>query len=181
LPDLSYEALLKAEAQAQLQRRRPLWIAVIFLFVFCVLALLWDSAGGTAFERLIIHDLTVRPAAWVIGQVWPEQNVVAQGHRLLSPLGRLNILVGCDGLETLFLLVAAFVAYPFTWRARLTGLALGTALIFCVNQARIVLLWQAWLSDRSLFALLHGILLPAAMIVCCLAFFIAFLVRHDKA
>jgi exosortase family protein XrtM len=179
VPNLSYPEMLKAEAKAAAGRRSPLRVALIFFLIFIVLSLAWDASAGTGLERLIIHDLTVRPAAWLIGLIWPEQAVTAQGHVILSPAGRLNVLIGCDGLETLFLLVAAFVAYPFSWRMRLTGIALGTGVVFCINQARIVCLWQAWIFERDWFAPLHGLLLPAAMIACCLAFFLLFLARHE--
>jgi exosortase/archaeosortase family protein len=170
--------MLAAEARTEAVRRRPAWMAMIFLAVFMLLHLSWDSAAGSGFERLIINDLIVRPAAWVIQQFWPDQQVVARGHQLLSPNARLNILVGCDGLETLFLLWAAFLAYPFAWRVRLIGFALGAVFIYVINQGRIVALWHAWLIDRDLFAALHGVVLPLVMVACCLVFFLLFLVRH---
>lgn len=178
---MSYGELLQAEARATANRRRPLRVALIFLFVFLVLRLLWALADGTGFERMVIHDLITRPAAWVIQQVWPDHGAVARGHQILAPVGRLNILVGCDGLETLFLLVAAFVAYPFSWRARMLGIGLGAVLVYGLNVGRIAWLWQAWISDRAVLALLHGIVLPMVMIVFCLAYFLLFLARNDTA
>jgi exosortase/archaeosortase family protein len=179
LPDLSYPELLEAEALATANRRRPARMALIFLFFFAALYFLWESAAGSRFEYLVIHDMIVRPAAWIIQQVWPEQHVVARGHQLLSPGGRLNVLVGCDGLEMLFLLWAAFFAYPFSWRVRMTGLISGAILIYVVNQGRIVTLWHVWISDRALFPALHGVVLPLVMVAFCLAFFMIFLVRYD--
>jgi exosortase/archaeosortase family protein len=113
----------------------------------------------------------------VIDTIWPEVGVEARGHRLVAPTGRLNILNGCEGLETLFLLLAAFAAYPFSWRSRLLGMALGLGLVFVLNQARIILLWQIWTVDRNLFGLMHGTLLPLALVVICLIFFLSFLAR----
>lgn len=178
MPDASYWEMLAAEARAEAARRRPAWMAMIFLSVFLLLHLSWESAAGSGVERLIINDLIVRPAAWIIQQFWPDQQVVARGHQLLSPTGRLNILTGCDGLETLFLLWAAFLAYPFAWRERVSGFVLGAVFIYAINQGRIVTLWQAWLSDRALFEALHGVVLPLVMVACCLVFFLVFLVRH---
>lgn len=178
-PDLSYQAFLAIETHAEARRRRPLRLLLLFLATFLALQYGWEMSRGAALERFVIHDLTVRPAAWLIDVIWPQTGVQALGHRLVAPAGRLNILNGCEGLETLFLLVAAFVAYPFAWRARLIGIVSGVGVVFVLNQARIVMLWQVWSGDRALFGLLHGTLLPLAMIAVCLAFFLTFLARHD--
>ncbi|MDP2827735.1 MAG: archaeosortase/exosortase family protein, partial [Sulfuricellaceae bacterium] len=163
-PDLSYAAFLAAEAHVEARRRRPLRLLLLFLATFLALQYGWEMSRGTALERFVIHDLTVKPAAWIIDGIWPQTGVQAQAHRLVAPAGRLNILNGCEGLETLFLLMAAFVAYPFAWRVRLLGMVLGVGVVFALNQMRIVMLWQVWSGDRTLFGLLHGTLLPLALI-----------------
>jgi exosortase/archaeosortase family protein len=179
MPDLSYDELIRREAQALAARRHPMRLLFIFLMAFFAMQYAWESCRGTAVERVVIDDLTARPAAWLIDRIWSGQGVTAQGHRLVSPHGRLNILNGCEGLEALFLLLAAFMAYPFTWRARLMGMGLGTVLVFTLNQGRILALWQSFLRDRELFALLHGTVLPLVLVAACIAFFVAFLARHE--
>lgn len=174
-----YQELLDAEARAEADRRRPLRLLLIFLAVFFALQYGWEMSRGSALERLVIHDLTATPAAWLIDWIWPESGVLAVDHRLVSSQGRLNILNGCEGLETLFLLTAAFIAYPFRWPTRLLGLGLGTLLVFALNQGRIVALWYAFIHDRALFGVLHGVVLPLALVACCLVFFLAFLARHE--
>jgi len=181
MADQSYDEFLRAEAQTEARRRHQLRLLLLFLATFLSLQYAWESSRETTVERIVIHDLTVRPAAWMIDTLWPGSDVQAQGHRLVAPAGRLNILNGCEGLETLFLLLAAFVAYPFTWRARLLGMALGIGLVFVLNQARIIALWHVFLHDKSLFGLLHGTVLPLTLVAACLAFFLAFLSRHDTA
>ncbi len=179
MPDQSYEEFLASDARTEVRRRRPLRLLLLFLATFLVLQYGWEMSRGTALERVVIHDLTVQPSAWAINRIWPEAGVLAKEHRLVAPKGRLNILNGCEGLETLFLLVAAFVAYPFAWRARLLGIALGVGVVFVLNQARIILLWQAFKHDKAIFGMLHGTVLPLAMIAGCLAFFLVFLARHE--
>lgn len=177
MPDLSYDEFLRREAEAESRRRRPLRLLLLFLATFLALQYAWEMSRGTALERLVIHDLTVRPAAWIIDRVWPDAGVEAREHRLVGPRGRLNVLNGCEGLETLFLLLAAFVAYPFGWRARLLGMGLGSLLVFVLNQGRIVALWHAFTGDRALFGILHGTVLPLALVAACLVFFLSFLDR----
>ena len=176
---VSYQEFLDEEARAHAQRRHPVLLLAIFLAVFFALQYAWEMSRGSHFEQVVIDQATVMPAASIINSLWPEQGVIAQGYRIVSPHGRLNILNGCEGLETLFLLVAAIAAYPFTWRSRLQGLGLGLPLVFVLNQVRIVTLWYAFLHNHALFGILHGIVLPLLLVAVCLIFFLAFMVRHE--
>jgi exosortase/archaeosortase family protein len=177
---ISYQEFQDKEARAEAQRRRPLRLLVIFLAVFFALQYAWEMSRGSWLERLVIDRATVAPAAWLIDSLWPGQGVQADGHRLVSPQGRLSVLNGCEGLETLFLLVAAILAYPFAWRVRLVGLLLGTLMVYGLNQARLLLLWHAFVHDRALFGLLHGTVLPLVMVAVCLMGFLWFIARHDR-
>ena len=177
----SYEEWLQAEARSARNRRRPLVLASLFLLIFFTMRYLWEQAAGSIVERVVIHDIIVKPTSWVIQAIWPEQQVVAFAERLVSPLGRLNVLIGCDGLEMLFLLMAAFLAYPFAWRARLAGILLGAALVYALNVGRIVSLWHAWILHRDMFEWLHGTILPLALVACVFLFFLAFVFRCDDS
>lgn len=151
---------------------RPL---IFFIVAFFALQYGWERCRGTVVEHWVIDRATVMPAAQLLHHLWPDQGVYANGHSLVSAHSRLNILNGCEGLETLFLLVAAFVAFPLHWRVRLLGITLSTLLIYVLNQVRIVLLWRAIRTDLELFGLLHGTVLPLVLIAIALLFFVAFL------
>lgn len=155
-------------------------ILCVFLGVFFTLQYAWERSRDTPIERLIIDRATVAPAAWWIARLWPDQTVSAQGHSLIAAHYRLNILNGCEGLETLLLLIAAFFAYPFSWRQRALGSGLGALLIYVLNQGRIVLLWYANQHSPQLFGLLHGTILPLVMVAISLIFFVAFLPLQRK-
>lgn len=128
----------------------------------------------------MIDRATVIPAAWTVNRLWPDQPAFAQKNSLISAHGRLNILNGCEGLETLFLLVAAFVAYPLAWRIRFAGILSSALLIYGLNQVRIVLLWWAIHANPTLFGLLHGTVLPLVLIAISLLFFLAFLPQRQS-
>lgn len=174
----SYPEIIEAELRANARRRDPWRVLLIFLAVFFSLQYIWEMSRGTWVERLVIDLLTVSPAAWIIDQLWPAFQVHADGNRLVAAAGRLNILNGCEGMETLFLLAAAFIAYPFNWRTRVFGLGFGTLLVFALNQARIVTLWHAFLLNRAWFGVLHGTALPVLMVAACLVFFLLVLRRE---
>lgn len=174
----SYDEWQVQQAQAEARRRHPQRLALFFLAAFFALQYAWGLCRGTVLERLVIDRGTVAPAAALIRNLWPGRDLAAHGHSLVAPTARLNVVNGCEGMETLFLLVAAFLAYPFPWKPRLGGILLGGLLVYGLNQIRLLLLWQAWLTDRAVFGLLHGIALPLALIALCLLYFLVFVRRY---
>lgn len=148
---------------------------LLFLTIFVALQALWAGARGSAVERLVIDTATVQPAAALIRLLTPEIKVNAIGARLSAPGGGINILNGCEGLETLFLLAAAFAVAELSWRRRIAGLALGAALVYLLNQARIVVLFYSYRTDQAVFDQLHGTVGPLILIVLVGLFFFAWL------
>lgn len=160
----------------------PLWLSLmIFLGVFAVLQWTWGEAHNTWIERLVIHEATVKPAAAMIQILTPEADAKPVGASIKAAGGGLNILNGCEGTEVMFLLGAAFAAVRMGWQRRLTGLALGLALIFALNQARILALFYTFREQRSLFDLLHTTVLPAVLVAAVALYFYAVLHRSRLA
>jgi len=149
--------------------------AVLFVLVFVVLQAGYSAVRETWVERLLIDTLTVKTAAAVINTITPDVSVVASGTRLKASGGGINILNGCEGTEVLFLLVAAFVAFPLHWRIKLLGLLSGVGFVFVLNELRILALFYAFRRDPSLFDLLHTIVAPVILIALTTLFFYAFL------
>jgi len=154
--------------------------SVAFIVVFMVLQAGWEAARGSWIERLWVHDLTVRSATVVINLLTPQAQAVAEGARIVAPGGGLNVLFGCEGTDVVFLLAAAFLVFPMSWRARGLGLLIGLLWVFALNQARIVALFYSFRADRSLFELLHTTAAPLVMIVLTGLFFHLWLQRADR-
>lgn len=148
-----------------------------FLSIFAVLQWFWRAARGSWLERLAIDDLTVGSAVSFIKFVTPAVQAVADGSRIRAPGGGINILNGCEGIEIIFLLVAALCVFPASWRQRFLGIATGTLFVFALNQVRILALFYAYRADKALFGLLHGTVAPVVMI----AFSVVFLLLWAKA
>lgn len=160
----------------------PLWLSLaIFLSIFAVLQWAWGEARDSWVERLVIHEATAKPAATLIQILTPEANAKPVAASIKAPGGGLNILNGCEGTEVMFLLVAAFAAVRLGWQRRLFGLAIGLALVFSLNQARILVLFYAFRNERGLFDLLHTTVLPAVLILAVALYFYAVLHRSRLA
>jgi exosortase/archaeosortase family protein len=147
----------------------------LFAVTFGSLQFGWQAARGGVVESLVIHDLTVRPAAWLANLLTPGVQATAEGFTVHAPGGGLNVLNGCEGIEVLFLLLAAFVAGPLPPRRRLLGIAVGVPLIFALNQARIVGLFYAYRADHALFDTLHGTVAPIVLVLAVAFYFYAWL------
>jgi exosortase/archaeosortase family protein len=152
-----------------------------FLALFVVLAGAYRALGGSALERWVIEVWTVQPAAALLGWIDPAAGVQAAGPRLAAPGGGLNVLRGCEGTDVLLLLAAAMIAAPLPWRWRAAGLVAGIAVVFVLNQARLVTLFYAHRADAGWFDLAHGLLLPLAMVAGAGLFYLAWLRRFGAA
>lgn len=153
---------------------------LLFFAMFCSLQTGWQLCRGSVIERLVIDIATVKPAAFFASKV-SGTPVIAAGNSLNSSLATLNVLNGCEGLEMLFLLVAAFFAARLPWQVRVLSLIAGSLLVYALNQLRLIMLWQLWLHDRDWFGPCHTLIFPAALMLLCYAFFAIIMAQQEKA
>lgn len=149
--------------------------AIAFLFLFGILQLAWQSASGTVLQRFVVHDCTVSSAALLVNLLTHTVHARALGSSVVAVGGGLDIENGCEGLEALFLLISAMLVAPIGWRMRAVGLLLGTAVVFLLNEVRILVLFYAYRRDHSLFDLLHGTVAPIAVVLLVCGYFYAWL------
>lgn len=165
-------------------RTKPLtliWRAVGFVAMFSVLQLAWQGLSGSRLEYFVIHSCTVTPATLLANLLTPGVQASASDYVLQAPGLRLNILNGCDGLEALFLVIAAFAVAPIAWRWRLGGIAAGVPVVFVVNQARILALFYAFRASPSLFDALHATVTPVAVVILVCCYFYAWLAYAGRS
>jgi exosortase family protein XrtM len=151
--------------------------SLLFFLIFACLQLGWQGLRGTEVEALIVHDATVRPAVSLINLLTPSAHARAVNFTISAPGGGLSIQNGCEGTEVLFLLLAALFVAPLSWRARVTGIFVGTLVVFVVNQARIAILFYAYRADHALFDRLHGSVTPLLMILAVGGYFYGWLLH----
>jgi exosortase family protein XrtM len=153
-------------------RNRALHFA-LFLAIFAALDFGYYLTRGTVLEHLFIDTLTVRPAAAVINAVDPPASATAAGSSLLTSFGRINIKEGCEGSEGMFLLIAAILPYPVRWLPRLLGMGSGLALMYAMNQLRILSLVASLHWRPTWFASIHGLIAPTCIVLAGCIFFFA--------
>ena len=62
--------------------------ALIFGLVFFLLQWTYQGLADTEVYRFYIEQLTVRPSAFIIQLIAPQDHLVGSGHRLVWPGGR---------------------------------------------------------------------------------------------
>lgn len=158
----------------------PIWrVGLVFLLALLALQAAWSALRGSAAERAVIDQATVGTAVALVRRLTPEVDAQARGARIQAPGGGINVLNGCEGTEVLFLLWAALLAAPLSWRWRLKGAVLGVVWVFALNQVRLLALFYSYRQDREVFNLLHGLVAPGVLVAASLLFVAWVHRRHD--
>jgi exosortase/archaeosortase family protein len=135
----------------------------------------------------------LRAAAWSLGLFgllrlsWVEAHVVlpltaAQGTIAAGLFGAgagVEVTLACSGADALALCTGAVLAYPATWRSRLTGAAGGIALILSINTLRIGTLGRA-AATPAWFDALHLYIWPAVLTLAIAAYVFGWMSVADK-
>lgn len=150
----------------------------LFASLYAALQFGWSSARDTWLERILIDELTVRPAAWLVRHITPEVMAQAVGTHIKAVGGGINILNGCEGFDVVFLLAAAMLVAPLLqMRWRWLGMGCGCIVIWLCNQGRILAMFYANRSDKVLFEVLHGMVAPVVLILIATGFFMFWVAR----
>ncbi len=92
------------------------------------------------------------------------QEVEVRGTVIDGPRFAVNIENGCNGVETLLILLAGVLAFPAGWSVRLAGLALGSVAIQGVNLVRVGALYLTGAYRPDLFDASHTVLWQSAVV-----------------
>ncbi|MEZ5570470.1 MAG: exosortase H [Halioglobus sp.] len=106
-----------------------------------------------------------------------DSSVVAYGKVLqfVDSGFAVSIEAGCNGVEATIVLIAAIVAYPASWRARLVAILLGFVAIQLMNLLRIISLFYLGNWNTDVFTWIHLYLWPALIMLDVLIVFVVYL------
>lgn len=114
--------------------------------------------------------LLVKVSAALLGAI--GEKVVTDGTVIRSSLFAVDVKNGCNGIEAALLLLAAMLAFPAPWRARLAGIAAGLAAVQAVNLVRIVSLFWLGAHRRDVFDLFHAAVWQTILILLAVGIFV---------
>lgn len=139
-----------------------------FLGVFAlVLAVGFSVLSLNAVNASLVEPFTAGIArlSGVVLDVLGE-DVRMSGTVIRSGRFAVNVRNGCNGVEAMIIFIAAVLAFPAPWRARLAGLALGTVVIQIVNLVRVVALFLTGAYFPRWFDSSHTVVWQTVVIGC---------------
>jgi exosortase H (IPTLxxWG-CTERM-specific) len=145
------------------KNRRELTFLILFVVLlggsFTLVSLNWVNdhviepfTGGIAKVSGATLDL--------LGQDVRMQGTIIRGKRFA-----VNIRNGCNGVEAMLIFLAAVLAFPAPWKARLLGLVIGIVAIQAVNLIRVVALYLTGAYFPSWFDASHTVVWQTVVIL----------------
>ncbi len=123
-------------------------------------------------DRVIVPftDQIARASAWVLNTI--GEPVRLDGSKLTGQRFGVEILNGCNGVETMIIFVAAVLAFPARARARARGLAVGIVAIQALNLVRVVALFLTGSYFPTWFNSSHTVIWQSIVIGCGVLLFV---------
>ena len=140
------------------QSKRPV---LRFVLIFGVLIVLfygvfyWRNAEDTWIGRVFPWYLSRYAEAGGAVLNWLGQEVRVAGQTLHSATFSVRIVRGCDAMEATALFVAGVLAFPVSYRRKITGVVAGVLILAIINLARIITLFLIGLYFRKFFHMMH--------------------------
>lgn len=150
---------------------RPFRFLVIFVGIYSLLEAIYFTVPNDFLRDVVYHRGIVAVGADIIHLITPQDLVVTNANKLQSGTVTLEIIRGCDGAGVAFLLISAILIFPATWSRKLAGLLAASALVFVLNQMRIVGLYYIVAYDKAWFFPVHTYFAPTLMIAVSCIFF----------
>tara|TARA_R110002110_G_scaffold205066_7_gene416882 strand:+ start:7262 stop:7777 length:516 start_codon:yes stop_codon:yes gene_type:complete len=149
----------------------------IIVFALTLLALFTLEMQTPVQEHVIVPftGLLAAFSAWLILPF--DSSVIAFGKVLqFRDSGfAVSIEAGCNGVEATIILIAAVLAFPAGWRARIAAILLGFIAIQAMNIVRIISLFYLGDWNFDVFSWVHLYLWPTLIMLDVLVVFILYL------
>lgn len=102
-----------------------------------------------------LQSVNTRISSAVINVLAPKEATIAVGTAIKSGGVSLSVGWGCEGIEGMFMIVAALAAFSMKRKWKMLGALAGIAMIFFLNILRLLLLYYTFKYKPQLFDLMH--------------------------
>lgn len=98
---------------------------------------------------------------------WFDASAAAQGKVLWNTATGFGVSIepGCNGIEACIVLVAAILAFPASWRSKLTGIFAGCVAVQVLNVVRVISLFYIGQWNTAAFNFAHEFLWQALIML----------------
>lgn len=161
----------KDQADSNSSERTGFWQSYRQEIVFITLFVGILGGGFTFISLTPVNDNLIEPFTGLVAKAsgW-TLNAIGQGIQMQGTIIRnerfaVNIMNGCNGVETMIIFLAAVIAFPAPWKARLIGLVLGSLAIQGVNLLRVVSLFLTGAYFPEFFDSSHTVIWQSIVIL----------------
>ena len=162
----------QSNAQPIIQKKSlELRFLLFFLVSYAIFHSAYFMVPDSFLRDVVFHHGIVAMSQSVIDFAAPGEHVTAVNNKLLSPKAALEVVRGCDGSGALFLILSAILAFSATVKRKFLGVVLGVALIYGLNQIRIIALYFIIAYQREWFLPIHTYFAPTLIVIISCIFF----------
>lgn len=129
-----------------------------FLVLFGFLMGLYYLASTTAVVKDRFFPWYLETSARVCGaivHIFGYDDMEVKGNALVCKRGSISVERGCDAITPCALFVAAVLASPVPWRAKIPGAAVGCLILMAINLVRIISLFVTRVHWQQAFDIMH--------------------------
>jgi len=128
---------------------------VVFFIMFFVCGQGLYYWGKNYIAPIVVHRLNADVSSFLINWIHPAERTSVDKNEIRAVGFRMIIEEGCEGTEGIILVVAALMAFEMSLITKISGIVLGTLLLYISNLVRIVALYFSLRYRPELFDLLH--------------------------
>jgi exosortase family protein XrtM len=144
-----------------------------FFAIFVAFSLGFDAVRDGPVGNVLIDSTVLRPAVTALNVFSAGESVRVVNRIIESPRAQLHILRGCEGVEMLFLVAAAVLAFPAPWRRQVSGLLIGVLICWIASVLRVVGLYYTLRYAPGVWEPVHGIVAPLFSVALAGMYFLA--------
>ena len=130
---------------------------------------------------LLVHTLNAQVSSRIINFITPDEKSFSHGNIIGSGGFTIRIAQGCEGIEGILLITAALCAFPLGIKQKISGIILGSFIIYIANLIRIAVLYYTLKYRPGLFDLAHVYVGQTFIIFVGVLFFIAWITNFAQS
>jgi exosortase family protein XrtM len=150
---------------------RTVWFLVMFILTYSLFEFLYFKIPDLFLIDVIYYHGLVSPCASIINYLRPDEHVMAAKNIISSQGISLEVVRGCDGAGTIFLLAAAVITFSASFKDKMLGLVSGVVLLAVINLFRIIGLYFVLRYEAQWFTPIHTFFAPTLIIIISCIFF----------
>lgn len=149
---------------------------------FFILFIVFFIAGQVAYYNIrhystprLVHSINAVVSSHLINLIRPQEKTTVHDRVIRSGAFQIRIATGCDGIEAFLLIAAALCAFPMGMGLKLSGVAVGTFVLYVCNLGRIIGLYFILKYKPHLFEVSHVYVGQTFIILVGVCFFVAWI------